>query len=365
MKITCLIDTLNSGGAQRQMVNLLVALKLRGYDVTLITYFPLNHFEFILKKNSVDHILIESNSRILRIFKIKKEVKKLKTDVLISFLDIPNFIAQIISFPFFSQKTIVSERVLEIGQANLIRRVNRILYRFVDFVTANSNSNRELILKNAPWSRKKIKVIYNSVDLEKFNELETGLAMNNRIIAVASFRKTKNPIGLIKAIKLITELRPDLDFIVEWFGHKNSDYGNDESIVFSESEKTIESLKLNKYIKLRGPVTNIEEKYHASTALILPSFTEGLPNVVCEAMACGLPILMSDVADAKNLVNNDINGYLFDPNSIQSIASTMINFLDLQYNNRKAFGRASRVKAEKLFSIDRYVNNYIDVINKL
>ena len=365
MNITCLIDTLNSGGAQRQMVNLVVMLKSKGYNVTLITYHPINHFTYILEKNNINHICIRANNNLSRIIKIRHKVHSLKTDVLISFLDIPSLIAQIISLPFAPWKTIVSERVLEIGKANKIRKLSRNLYRITKAITANSNENKKVIEQKAPWSKNKVHVIYNSVDLEKFQPPASRNIKQNKIIVVASFRATKNPAGLFKALKLVKEKRPDIQFELKWYGHKNPSLGETTSKVYEDAKQLLNELELNEIVKLLEPVTNIEDKYNESSVLVLPSFTEGLPNVVCEAMACGMPVLISNVADAKYLVENDYNGYLFDPYSIENMADTLIKYFDLSIDEKLKFGQNSRTKAEMLFSSEDYVQNYINIINNI
>ena len=355
MKIVCLIDTLNSGGAQRQMVNLVINLKKANYEVTLLYYFSSNHFEDELKNNNINYHLVESSNKLARILKINKQITFINPKVVISFLDIPSFISQIITILRPKIKTIVSERVLEIGKPDLIRRLNRFLYRNVDYITTNSFENKKLILKHNSSFENKIKVIYNSVDFTKFYPIKK--VYNNRIIVVANFRPTKNPIKLFKAIMHVCDTRPDLKFNLDWFGHSNNN-----SKIYLESLNFIQENKLQTIVKIHSPITNIENEYRKSSALILPSFTEGLPNVVCEAMACGLPILISNVSDARNLVEDNVNGFLFNPHSVDEIADSIIKFLELNNEERFTFGINSNKKAINLFSPETYINKYVNLI---
>ncbi len=57
----------------------------------------------------------------------------------------------------------------------------------------------------------------------------------------------------------------------------------------------------------------------------MPSYFEGLPNAACEAISCGLPLIISDVCDNKILVDK-LNGYLFDPYNPKDIAKKIISF---------------------------------------
>lgn len=96
--------------------------------------------------------------------------------------------------------------------------------------------------------------------------------------------------------------------------------------------------------------------------MTLPSFSEGLPNAVCEGMALGKPILMSAVCDAGNLVQEGINGFLFDPHSPESIADAIARFVKLTPEERDRMGRASRAKAEVLFDMNTVVEYYLRVM---
>jgi glycosyltransferase involved in cell wall biosynthesis len=91
---------------------------------------------------------------------------------------------------------------------------------------------------------------------------------------------------------------------------------------------------------------------------------EGLPNAVCEGMACGKPILMSDVCDARCLVEDGKNGFLCDPHSPESIAKALKNIIRLTNAQLQEMGQESRRKAEILFDMSHILTAYEDVFDK-
>jgi glycosyltransferase involved in cell wall biosynthesis len=93
-------------------------------------------------------------------------------------------------------------------------------------------------------------------------------------------------------------------------------------------------------------------------ALVHPSFIEGLPNAICEALACGLPILAGDVCDHALLVEHNVNGYLFDPGLSESIAESLVAFAELSPGSRQRMGIASRRLAEEKLGVNRLVDEY-------
>jgi glycosyltransferase involved in cell wall biosynthesis len=97
-------------------------------------------------------------------------------------------------------------------------------------------------------------------------------------------------------------------------------------------------------------------------ALILPSLYEGLPNVVCEALACGLPVLASKISDNPRLVQDAVTGYLFDPNSPDEIAKTIFGFAQLGFEDRLEMSMAARRFAELNLSIHKCVTDLLELI---
>ena len=82
--------------------------------------------------------------------------------------------------------------------------------------------------------------------------------------------------------------------------------------------------------------------YRSSNCLVNPSFNEGMPNAVLEAMACGLPVLGSDCIGNREIIINDHNGFLFDPLDHRTCADRMIALVNnpadgvrLGFNGRK------------------------------
>jgi hypothetical protein len=79
-------------------------------------------------------------------------------------------------------------------------------------------------------------------------------------------------------------------------------------------------------------------------------------------MALGKPILTSDVSDARNLVEDGVNGFLFDPHSPESVANAISRFTALSPEEKTRMGRAGRAKAEVLFDLGTVADHYLRVL---
>jgi glycosyltransferase involved in cell wall biosynthesis len=132
--------------------------------------------------------------------------------------------------------------------------------------------------------------------------------------------------------------------------------------VLAEMEKGIVDFGLTGVFRLRPATSSIHDMMLQSDAVVLPSFYEGLPNAVCEGMALGRPILMSAVCDAGNLVEDGINGFLFDPRNPNSVADAIVRLARLSREERTGMGVASRARAEVLFDVNTVVERYLRVL---
>ncbi len=122
------------------------------------------------------------------------------------------------------------------------------------------------------------------------------------------------------------------------------------------AEKMIKSLHLEKNIKIIPRVKHSEIKmyYMASDLFILPSYSEGLPKVVLEAMACGTPVVASNIPGHREIINHNETGYLFKTGNNSDLALTIINALE-NVEQRKMISSAAKTRVEEQFSWEAVV----------
>ena len=364
MKVCCLIDSLNSGGAQRQMTWLIRALVANGHQVHLMTYHSYDHYLPLVRESGVEPDCFDSTTKVGRFWKFRCEIRAVKPDVIISFLDVPNFIGLFAGMSPGRIPVIVSERNHDIGGKTRQTSFRFNGFRLASKVITNSHSQREFIHNNYSFLSSKLGTILNCVDLEKFSPAATLPSGQSRMLVAASVCQRKNTHGLIQACQHIKQR--GIDVKIDWYGNDFFKDGvpTDESSYFLDCQSKIKMLNLEDVVQLHKPVQKIEKIFNGYHGCCLPSFREGCPNVICEALSSGIPSLVSNHGDMKRMIDAS-RGFVFDPNSPESIADAVVAFVSLTDEQRALMGRESRAFAEKHLGPERFASEYESLIQEL
>ena len=364
MRVLCVIDNLSTGGAQRQIINLAVGLHQAGHDIAVFCYAPGALLAKPLDKEGVDvHLQLKKSRFSLDVIQnLKRYIDQGKYQAIVSFLSTPNFYA-ILSARLSKTRpaVIVSERFCDVpGYPNSIELAVRQLYRFSSKVVVNSHHQRLNFLSRYPWMKNRVVTIYNGYDLQKFAPLafEPNPAQTS-ILVVAGVSRYKNGLCLVRALDILQRehgLRPRLS----WAGKRLM--SGDDGKYLSMMEDEIRRLGLSQQWHWLDQRTDIVSLLNEHDVLVHPSYGEGLPNAVCEALACGRPVIVSDTLDHPYLVREGVNGFLFDWRDPGDLSRKINRFFDLSQDERYRMGAMGRDFAEKKLSLDRYVSEYEKIL---
>jgi glycosyltransferase involved in cell wall biosynthesis len=360
MKILCVIDSLGSGGAQRQLVQLAIGFKEKGHDVSFLIYHNLCFFKHELDLHDINVKIIEDTNFLKRILKMRKYIRNLGVDGVISFLESPSFICELSGFPSRKWRLIVGERSAD---PRIFKSIKRLFYRWIhifsDIIVTNSYANTKMIKKIVPFLlNKKTHVIYNLLDKNYWVPSKTYKPLKNgkiEVVVAASHIHYKNSIGLIEAVQRLSVLEKE-KLRINWYGK----IGDDNS--FLEAKKLISLYNLDKVIKFHEPSTNMNSIYSHCDAVGLFSLLEGLPNTVCEGMITKKPVIASNVSDVPKLIN--IKEAIFNPNDINEIKDSLSWLIGLEKEDLLKIGKKNRSNALTLFNKDTIINSYLNHLKK-
>lgn len=348
-RILLLIDNLGSGGAQRQLVGLAKLLHDASYDVKVFYYWQIDFYKHFLDEAGVECECINGASNyLLRTFKIASAIRKFQPDVLISYLDTPNRIACLLKAIGGKYRLIVSERNTT-QQFTLIEKVKFYMMQFADSIVPNSYSQEEFIKEHFHGLINKTHTITNFVDTNLFCPAKIAPKTDANMIVVGRVSEQKNVLLFLDAVKTLKDKK--YRFHINWYGNHDSKY-------LDACKEKIAKLKIDDVFTFYPPTKEIIEEYWHHNAFCLPSIYEGFPNVVCEAMCCGLPILCSDVCDNSMIVEDGKNGYLFNPHSIDDMVEKIEKFLLLKKEQKRCMGEHSRELSLAKFSSKTFLEKY-------
>ena len=236
------------------------------------------------------------------------------------------------------------------------------VFRYTDKFIAVSKDILNRLLREG-FSEDKIINIPNGVDTEMFSpmpEMESEalrkkFGFNEKKVFLYSGRlvEGKGLDLLVRAIKKVAGQSKDV--LLVFIG--SGDY--QEKIADMASSYGLEG-----FVRIEGTVDNVHEYLNASDIFVFPSLSEGMPNSLLEAMACGLPVIASKIGGVVDVVEDGRSGILFEPGDISGLASAMIRLLN-DNELRLRLGKEARKRIVDSFSIDRIADEYIRLYERL
>jgi colanic acid/amylovoran biosynthesis glycosyltransferase len=224
---------------------------------------------------------------------------------------------------------------------------------FVVAITSYGSSQLFRWLEYAHWA--KVKVIHCGLDAALFDKRQAPISAAPRLVFVGRLVEQKGPLLLIEAAARLEAKQVDFQLVLVGEGEMRG-----------EIEQLIARHGLGKHVSLTGPVTaeRLQQEIADSRALVLPSFAEGLPMVLMEAMALRRPVLTTYVAGIPELVRHGKDGWLFPAGSIDALADAMEACLALSQDQLHAMGEAAYQRVRERHSIDREVSKLAELFKQ-
>ena len=339
-----IVNQLHGGGAQKVIANLSIYLS-EHYQVTLAIYNDLDKIDFVYKGemekinlpfpvNTAGNSFSKRFIRFIVLVRKLKQLKKIRAiDVSVSFMEASN-IANLLSRR--NEKTIVSVRSFlsqefrDHPRLRIFKKLITLLYHKADFIVTPSEMIKEDLVSSFNLKGDRISLIYNFIDSEHINELkkepipslvESLLASNTILINVGRFNRPKGQWLLMPVLRNLKENFPSLKLVIIGEGSlltTLTDAAQSSGLkVFLSSGATEEIVDPDADVYLLGFKQNPFPFLTRSDIFIKSSIYEGFPNVIIEAMACGLPIISSDCPSGPREILNPSGNFYLTADSIE------------------------------------------------
>ncbi|MBA6391085.1 glycosyltransferase [Colwellia sp. BRX10-3] len=228
------------------------------------------------------------------------------------------------------------------------RRKKQLAFAFKHATTVATKSNAlaAKVLEIAPSA--KVKTIYNGVNFERFSIEKKPDSSKLKFLFIGNLISTKGVFELLAAAKLLKDKNVDFEL----------------SLIGKGPEKAklaayIEQNELQNTVKIIGaiPHEQLNQWFAKSHALILPSYREGVPNVIMEALATGTPVVATSVGGIPEVIKNDINGILledYQPDTIYQGIRSLMN---------EAWSSGGILKSVESYTWENTSEQFLDTFN--
>ncbi len=365
---------LNVGGAQRQVIELATGLDKSTYAVTVVTFYSGGQLSpEVAAVPGVELLSMNKRGRwdVIPFFvRLVATMRALRPDVLHGYLGVPNLLC-VATKPFLKKTRVVwgvraSYKDLKRYDwlTSLTFGLERLSSRFPDLIIANSEAGKEFYASQG-FPASKMVVVANGIDTERFRpdpeagkglRGQWGLGVSDLVIGlVGRLDPRKDHVTFLQAAAILSRERSNARFVC---------VGDGPTAYKKELRELGDSLGLKDRLLWTGARSDMASVYNALDILSSSSsFGEGFPNVVGEAMACGVPCVVTDVGDSRKVVGE--TGIVVMPGDPSRLAEAWKELLDLPESQRALLGEKARTRIVDEFRRDLLVQRTTEALARL
>ena len=283
------------------------------------------------------------------VFRYKRLIKKLKPDVVLSYTVKPNVYGGMACAALKVKQIANVTGLGVVGGGGLMQKLTLWLYK--------------------KGLKKTHKVFFqNSANLEFFRE--RGIVKDNAVLLPGSgvnlekFEKTAYPSDKVVNLLFVGRIIPDkgVNELAQVARALEEDGGVRFTVLGSREFGSANPFEGCTNVAVLDYDKNVKPYYEKAHAVVLPSYHEGMANVLLEASSVGRPILASDIPGCREAVEEGKTGFLFEPRSAEDLMRAVKRFLALTGGERKAMGDSARERMENIFDRKIVISKYFDEI---
>ncbi|MDR9793252.1 glycosyltransferase [Aeribacillus pallidus] len=372
IKVVNLISGLNTGGAETALYKLISTIDKNLFNPVVISMMDEGTIGIKLKEAGIPVYTLNMKRGMFSFrsfLKLIKILRQEKPDILQTWMYHADFVGALIKIMFPKTKLVWNIRHsyfykgIDKKSTIIIAKICAKLsyFSYVDCIICCSqaayNSHTEY-----GYCKKKMIVIPNGFNLEKYKPSrderikilnELGLPTSSFIIGhVGRFHPLKNHEYIITACKKIEEKYKNVHFIL---CGKDVDTNNRKLMNWIQQKGT-------KNIHLLGQRNDIFRVMNCFDLFILPSKSEGFPNVLGEAMACEVPCIVTNVGDSADIVAD--TGFSI-PINEEELVKAIKKFIKLPEEEKRRMGKEARIRVIEEFDLIKIVKKYEDLYKNL
>lgn len=367
----CITD-LDVGGAEKALVEIVTRLDRTRWNPAVICLRTPGELVRPLEDADIPVTCLGSRTgaTISTLVALRQRLRDFKPALLQTFLIHANLAGRLCA-PFAGVKTVVAGIRVADPRSRLALGLDRWTRWLVDCNVCVSQAVAEFSIAESGLRPDKVVVIRNGVNFEKIAHAaprdltELGVPPNATVLLfVGRLEPQKNPKLILRAVaRLVADDQSDandaasaavdLHVVIAGIGPLRS-----------ELASLADTLKIGHRIHIVGTQSDVAGLMAASDALVLPSRWEGLPNVVLEAMAAGLPIVATDVDGTSELIENGQTGLLVPPDDDAALVQAIAAVLN-DPESASARAKSAKIVSQEWFTWDAVAAEYDALYRRL
>ncbi len=370
MNLVHLTSSTFFGGPERQMLGLALALP-QSVHTTFLSFHEGNRCEAFLKEVRRHHFAAHAIQQdfphvLATLGELTHTLQNLACDVLLCHGYKANILGRLAARRLKIPAVAVSRGWTgETRKVQLYEWLDRRHLKWMDRVVCVSEGQAEKVRRWCGVPESRLHVIRNSARLAAFENPDPNARQKLRacfspsqdiseiVLAAGRLSPEKGFSVLIEAADSFLRNRPSA--AVALFG---------EGVLRPELEAGIRARGLSDRFVMPGFRPDLDHLIPAADVVVLPSFTEGLPNVALEASAAGVPVVATAVGGTPEVIADGETGWLVPPGNPAALAARMIELL-ANASVREQFGTAGRARMRALFTFDSQATAYTKLLEEL
>lgn len=288
-----------------------------------------------------------------------KTLIKVRPDVVLTYTIKPNIYGgiacRLMRIPYICNITGLGSGYLKNGLVKkIIKILSRISYKKATKIFFQNTSDMNTLINDNILTQNYDLLPGSGVNLERYNLLDyPDKESEVNFSFIARVMKDKGIDEYLEAAKSIKVNYPRVNFSI---------IGKIEEVKYISILSEYERRGIIKYEGFNDDIIHVIEK---SSCIVNPSYSEGMSNVLLEGAACGRPLIASDIPGCREIIDNDINGLLFNVKSAEDLIEKIDKFINLDYREKVLMGLAGRIKVQDSFNRDIVVDKYMNLINSI
>ncbi len=363
------VNGLAIGGAEKKLLELVKTLDKKRYNIIVCSIGQGGPLQKDFEALGVNVIVCQKRNKLdlSLIFTVARLIKECEIDVVQTTLLLADLVGAMAA-RIAGKPPVISWETVSHGENDILRTGNRhiLAYKFamkrVSRIVAVSQEIQRSLIQRRGIPAEKIAYIPYGVDLKKFarrnGSIDKRSILNipsDRIVVgtVARAEPYKGVAYLQKVALQMVQQHPKLDFVFVGDGSLRK-----------ELEAEVAAQGLSERIHFLGFRNDVHEVMNTFDIFILPSLTEGLPNVILEAMASSKPVIATAVGGIPEAVVEGETGLLIPPSNTTAIMDAIRSLLS-DHKAALRMGEAGRRRVEENFSLQKEVSSFEHLYQQL